>query len=103
MSARSSEATFWALDVQLVTAAALGAAGAFFAGLAIVNERRMHRHRQPGVTYAAATLRRDGGWRRAELFTAEGLRYQARAAGFGITAGISWILALAALMFLARR
>jgi hypothetical protein len=103
MSARSPEATFWALNVQLLVAAALGAAGMLFAGLAIVNERRMHRHRQPGVTYAAATLRRDGGWRRTDLFTEEGLRYQARASGFGIVAVASWLLALVALVVLAGR
>lgn len=102
MWARSPEATFWALNVQLVVAAALGAAGTFSAGLAVFNERRMHQHRQPGVTYLAATLRRDGGWRRAELFTPEGLRYQARASGFGIVAVGCWVLSLAALTLLAR-
>jgi hypothetical protein len=50
---------------------------------AIVNERRMQRHRQPGVSYADVTLRRDGGWKRAELFTDEGLRFQRRAAKWG--------------------
>ena len=86
-----------------MVAAAFGAAGTFCAGLAVFNERRMHRHRQPGVTYLAATLRRDGGWRRADLFTPEGLRYQARASGFGIVAVTCWILALAALILLAGR
>jgi len=84
-------------------AAAFGAAGIFFAGVAVVSERRMHRHRQPGVTYAAATLRRDGGWRRADLFTPEGLRHQSRAAGFGIVAVVCWIGALAAFVLLAVR
>jgi hypothetical protein len=73
-----------------------------FAGLAITSERRMHRHRQPGVTYAAATLRRDGGWRRADLFTPEGLKHQARAAGFGFVTVVCWVLALAAFVLLAQ-
>lgn len=84
-----------------MVAGGLGIAGVLFAGLAVFNERRMHRHRQPGVTYGAATLRRDGGWRRAELFTPEGLRYQARASGFAILAVGCWVLALAALALLA--
>jgi len=54
----------------------------------------MQRHRQPGVSYAAVTLRRDGGWRRTDLFTAEGLRHQARAARFGFIAVLCWVLAL---------
>lgn len=75
--------------------------GALCAVLAVVHERRMHRHRQPGVTYAAATLRRDGGWRRAELFTPDGLRHQARAARCGLLTVICWVLALAAVVLLA--
>ena len=63
--------------------------------LAIYNERRMHRHRQPGVTYSQATYRRDGGWRRADLFTAEGLAHQHKASRFGVTGAALWILALA--------
>lgn len=86
-----------------MVAAAFGAAGTLCAGLAVFNERRMHRHRQPGVTYLAATLRRDGGWRRADLFTSEGLRYQSRASGFGIVAALCWVLALAAVILLAGR
>lgn len=61
----------------------------------------MQRHRQPGVTYAAVTWRRDGGWRRADLFTPEGLRHQARASRFGVAAAALWVLALAALVVLA--
>jgi len=54
----------------------------------------MQQHRQPGVTYAAATFRRDGGWRKSELFTARGLEYQAQAARFGMTAAALWVVAL---------
>lgn len=61
----------------------------------------MQRHRQPGITYAAVTWRRDGGWRRADLFTPEGLRHQARASRFGVAAAALWVLALAALVVLA--
>lgn len=65
-------------------------------GAAIVNERRMHRHRQPGVTYAQATYRRDGGWRRRDLFTPEGLAYQRQASRYGVIGAALWILALLA-------
>ena len=68
--------------------------------VAVVNERRMHRHRQPGVTYAQATFRRDGGWRRTDLFTDEGLRYQRQASRYGVTGAALWILALLAAMIL---
>jgi hypothetical protein len=54
----------------------------------------MHQHRQPGVTYAAATFRRDGGWRRADLFTKEGLEFQRKAARNGVIGGALWIVAL---------
>jgi hypothetical protein len=76
-------------------------AGLAAATVAIVSERRMQQHRQPGVTYAAATFRRDGGWRRAELFTARGLEYQAQAARFGISAAVLWIAALLSWVLLA--
>jgi len=65
-------------------------------GAAIVNERRMHRHRQPGVTYSQATYRRDGGWRRTDLFTPEGLAYQRLASRYGVTGAGLWVLALIA-------
>ena len=54
----------------------------------------MQQHRQPGVTYAAVTFRRDGGWRKSELFTARGLEYQAQAARFGMMAAALWVVAL---------
>lgn len=61
---------------------------------AVVCERRMHRHRQPGISYWAATLRRDGGWRRPDLFDAEGLRWQRLAARSGVTGAALWMAAL---------
>jgi hypothetical protein len=74
--------------------AAVGLLGVVFMVIAVVNERRMHQYRQPGVTYAAATFRRDGGWRRAELFTEEGLAFQRKAARNGVIGGALWIVAL---------
>ena len=87
--------------MQILTASLLAAAGVVLAGVAVLNERRMQRHRQPGVTYAAVTLRRDGGWRRTDLFTARGLEHQARAARFGLGAAVLWALALLAWVLLA--
>lgn len=56
-----------------------------FLAAAVVHERRMHAHRQPGVSYARATFRRDGGWRCAHLFTEAGLRHQRLASRYGVT------------------
>ena len=64
--------------------------------MAVFNERRMHRHRQPGVSYAQTTFRRDGGWRRPDLFSADGLAYQRRASRYGVVGALLWILALVA-------
>jgi hypothetical protein len=64
--------------------------------IAVFNERRMHRHRQPGVTYAQATFRRDGGWRRTDLFTTTGLQYQRQASRYGVLGALLWIIALIA-------
>lgn len=86
---------------QALLASDLALAGTVAAVIAVVHERRMHRHRQPGVTYAQATLRKDGGWRRSELFTPEGLRQQARAARFGMMAAGLWVLALVSFVLLA--
>jgi hypothetical protein len=61
---------------------------------AVVNERRMHRHRRPGVSYGQATLRRDGGWRREDLFTDDGLRFQRRASTWGISGALLLVLAM---------
>jgi len=54
----------------------------------------MHRHRQPGITYARATYRVDGGWRRADLFTPEGLAFQRKASRYGVMGAALWVLAL---------
>jgi hypothetical protein len=89
------------MDARTLVAAALGAAGTLSVGCAVAFERRMHRHRRPGVSYRAATLRADGGWRRADLFTEEGLRHQARAARFGWAGVALWLAALAAWVVLA--
>ena len=69
--------------------------------LAVVNERRMQRHRQPGVGYWQVTLRRDGGWRGGDLFTETGLAYQRRAAKWGLigtgclaSAVVLWVILL---------
>ena len=72
---------------------ALGTCAAVYA---IVCERRMQRHRQPGVGYWQATLRRDGGWRREDLFQPEGLRIQRLASRYGILAAGLWLASLAA-------
>jgi hypothetical protein len=80
----------------LLIPAALALVGTILMAAAVRNERRMHRHRQPGVTYAMATYRRDGGWRRADLFTPEGLAYQRRASRYGVTGAALWLLALIA-------
>lgn len=86
---------------QLVAAGSLGVAGVICAALAVRSERHMHRHRQPGVTWAAATLRPDGGWRRAELFTPAGLRHQVAAARLGFATVVCWVLALITLVLFA--
>ena len=74
-------------------------AGVVAAGIAVVHERRMQRHRRPGVGYREVTFRRDGGWRRADLFTPEGLAHQRRASRAGLVAVLCWLLALAGLRF----
>jgi hypothetical protein len=79
----------------------LALAGVVAATVAVVHERRMQRHRQPGVDYRTVTLRRDGGWRRADLFTPEGLRHQAHASRWGLTAALLWVAALGAWIALA--
>lgn len=69
-------------------------AGTVFVGVAVFNERRMQRHRQPGVTYAQVTWRRDGGWRRADLFTPAGLAHQRLASRYGLTGVLLWVAAV---------
>jgi hypothetical protein len=75
---------------------ALASLGTLSMITAVVNERRMHRHRQPGVSYGDATFRRDGGWRRADLFTSQGLAYQRNASRFGVVGLALWLASLGA-------
>ena len=67
-----------------VTVMVLSLAGVIALAIAVVNERRMQRHRQPGVSYWDVTLRRDGAWQRTDLFTDAGLVFQRRAAKWGM-------------------
>lgn len=84
------------MSLPPVVASVLLAAGTVSIAVAVVHERLMHRHRQPGVTYSQATFRRDGGWRRTDLFTDAGLRLQRRASTFGIAGAALWLLGVAA-------
>jgi hypothetical protein len=61
----------------------LGATGLVMIGVAIRHERQMQKHRQPGVSYRDVTLRLDGAWRRADMFTEQGLKHQRRASAWG--------------------
>ena len=81
-----------------LVAGVLAIVGLAFAIRAIAAERRMQRHRRPGVSYWTATLRRDGGWQQADLFSGEGLVEQRRAARAGVTAAVLWVLALATMV-----
>jgi hypothetical protein len=78
----------------------LSGAGTLSVALAVMSERRMQRHRRAGVSYGDATMRRDGGWRRGDQFTDEGLRHQARASRFGVLGAALWLAALAAWIIL---
>jgi len=78
---------------------ALGLAGFAAEGYAILCERRMQRHRLPGVSYWAATLRRDGGWQRSDLFAPEGLAWQKAAARSAFWGILLWSLAAVAWTF----
>jgi hypothetical protein len=86
---------------RLAIPAAIAAFGVALLVWGIVNERRMQRHRQPGVSYAQVTWRRDGGWRRADLFTETGLAYQRRASTYGFSGAGLVIVALVLLAVLA--
>ena len=88
------------MTVQVLVAGPFAVAGVACLATAVVHERRMHRHRQPGVRYADATLRRDGGWRRRDLFTDEGLREQRRASRFGLAGTLLLVAALVAWVLL---
>jgi len=68
--------------------------------VAIVNERRMQRHRQPGVGYWDVTLRRDGAWKRGDLFTETGLAFQRRAAKWGMIGAACLVAALIVLVLI---
>jgi hypothetical protein len=87
------------MTLQFTVAAGFGVAGAASLVIAIVHERRMQKHRRDGVSYKAATLRRDGGWRRDDLFSPEGLAEQRQASRWGVAGAallivglISWIV-----------
>lgn len=90
------------MSVQLLVAALLAFLSIASFVIAVVHERQMHRHRQPGVSYAAATLRRDGGWRQRALFTAQGLRHQRRASFFGVLGSALGLAAIVAWVVLSR-
>ena len=80
------------MTTQRLVSGLLALAGLALLCAAVVAERQMQRHRQPGVSYAQVTLRRDGGWRRADLFSPTGLRYQRRASRCGV-AGAALLVA----------
>ena len=82
------------MTTQLLVAGATALAGVGCLIAAVAFERRMHRHRRSGVTYAAATFRLDGGWRRDDLFTAPGLRMQRRASVCGVTGALLLLVSL---------
>ena len=82
-------------DALLIAAKFFAVMGILSATYAVVWERRMQRHRQPGVSYWQATIRKDGGWRREDLFTPDGLRIQRQASKYGVTAALVWVVALA--------
>ncbi|MBI4500649.1 MAG: hypothetical protein HY700_05760 [Gemmatimonadetes bacterium] len=67
----------------------LAVAGCVAQAYAMACERRMQRYRLPGVSCWTATLRWDGGWRRADLFAPEGLALQRRASRFALR-GVGW-------------
>lgn len=75
----------------------LTVAGVIALAIAIVNERRMQDHRQPGVSYRDVTFRLDGGWKKTDLFTDAGLRFQQRAAKWGMIGAACLVAALVAL------
>jgi hypothetical protein len=88
---------------QFAVAGTVAVLGLFCLGAAVMQERRMHRHRQPGVTYRQATFRRDGGWRRSELFTPEGLQCQRQASRWGVIGGVLLVAGLLAWIGLGAR
>ena len=81
-------------EIFALAAKVCAVAGIVSIAYAIVWERRMQKHRRPGIGYWQVTLRRDGGWRREEFFKPEGLRHQRLASRFGLTAAVLWLLGL---------
>lgn len=88
------------MPIQQLVSATLAGLAFTALGLAVAYERAMQRHRQPGVTYRQVTFRRDGGWRRGDLFTDTGLRYQRRASSFATAGAILWVASLLAYVLL---
>ena len=88
---------------QYLVAGLLAAVGVAALGVAVGFERRMHRHRQPGVSYRLATFRRDGGWRRSDLFTPVGLQLQRKASLWGMTGTLLLVASVAAWVTLGSR
>lgn len=86
---------------QSIVSAACATAGTLSVGVAIFHERRMHRHRRPGVGYGDATFRRDGGWGRSDLYSEAGLAHQRQASRYGFGGIGLWILALVSWIVLA--
>ena len=80
--------------VLIVAVLLLGLSGVAMLGRAVWFERRMHQHRQPGVSYWQATLRRDGAWRRSDLFTDAGLVLQKKASTAGVIGAALLLLAV---------
>lgn len=78
----------------MLVVSALVTAGVVALTIAVVNERRMQQHRQPDVSYWKVTLRRDGAWRRTDLFTDDGLAFQGRAAKWGMIGVGCFVLAM---------
>jgi hypothetical protein len=91
------------MTFQLVVAAGFALAGVSALAIAVVHERRMQEHRREGVSYKAVTLRRDGGWRREDLFTAEGLMHQRQASRFGVAGAVLLIAGLLSWIVLGTR
>jgi hypothetical protein len=89
------------MRLQVLISGALAGAAAVSLGVAIYHERRMQRHRQPGVSYRDVTLRRDGAWRRADLFTPEGLAHQRQASRHGVIGVLFAVASLIAWVALA--
>jgi hypothetical protein len=91
------------MTIQLIISAAFGVAGIAALAIAVVHERRMQAHRRDGVTYSDVTLRRDGGWRRDDLFAPEGLVHQRQASRFGVAGAVLLLAGVIAWIVLGAR